>query len=281
MYYRTISGAMSKIKIRDFKKEVWKYYRVYRRDFPWRITNNPYHILVSEMMLQQTQTHRVEPKYKLFLRMFPTVSALARASTSKVLEAWQGLGYNRRALFLQRAAKAVVENHDGKVPPTLQELQDLPGVGPNTAGAIMAFAFNQPVVFIETNIRRVFIHFFFPDTEAVHDQKLLPLIQETIDPKKAREWYYALMDYGAMLAKTLPNPNRRSVHYAKQSVFKGSRRQVRGGILKMLLKRPASLPVIIKTLARESALIKEVLASLQKEGFVIKRGQVWHVKKGP
>ncbi len=270
---------MSKKKVDEFKKEVWKYYGTNRRDFPWRRTTNPYRILVSEMMLQQTQTFRVEPKYKMFLKMFPTVSALARAPIRNVLEAWQGLGYNRRALFLHRAANMVLAKHKGKVPSSMIDLVELPGIGPNTAGAITAFSFNKPVVFIETNIRRVFIHFFFQDRGDVNDAELTPLIEEAVDHKRPRDWYYALMDYGAMLAKKVPNPNRRSAHYTKQTTFQGSRRQVRGKILGLLLKHPASADVIIKEVGTDPQVILSVLEILSKEGFIFEKRGRWQVKK--
>lgn len=220
----------------EFQEIIWDHYRVHKRSFPWRETHDPYRILVSEIMLQQTQTDRVVPKYEAFLQAFPTAQDLAKAPPAEVLRLWQGLGYNRRALNLQRAAQTVIGEYGGVFPESPLELQRLPGLGPYTAGAVAAFAFNRPVAIIETNIRRIYLHFFFPDAEEVSDKDLMPLIEETVDQKNPREWYYALMDYGSQLPKKVANPNRRSKHYTVQSKFAGSIRQARGRILALLLE---------------------------------------------
>lgn len=202
-------------KISLFQSKIWKFYKENKRDFLWRQTTDPYAILVSEMMLQQTQTSRVVEKYQKFLKSFPTVSHLAQAPASEVLMHWQGLGYNRRALYLKRSAEIICETYSRIVPSLKSELITLPGIGPNTAGAVIAFAYNKPEVFIETNIRRVFIHEFFREKDMVSDQEIYPLIITALDEKNPRDWYYALMDYGAYLAKKETNPNRKSQHYKK------------------------------------------------------------------
>ena len=251
--------------MKAFQKKIWKYYRAHGRDLPWRHTKNPYHILVSEIMLQQTQVSRVLVKYKEFLRHFPTLHALSQSSITDVLKVWQGMGYNRRALALHRLARST-----STIPRKFDVLVDLPGIGPYTAGAIMVFAFNKPVAMIETNIRRVFIHEFLSPSdsplsirgraEGVGDEQILKLVTATLDHKNPREWYYALMDYGAMLAKTVPNPNRRSKHYTKQSKFEGSHRQLRGEVLRLLLaKKP--LP--------SGSKVKMIKKELHREGFVL------------
>lgn len=203
---------------------------------PWRDNPSPYYVVVSEVMLQQTQVSRVVLKFEDFVAKFPDWQSLAGASLSDVLAAWQGLGYNRRGQWLHQLALMVVNQYQGQLPVDPLELVKLPGIGPNTAGSITAFAFNSPVVFIETNIRRVFIHHFFEDQEGVTDKQLLPIIEQALDHEHPREWYYALMDYGAHLVKTTPNPNRRSYHYARQSKFEGSHRQLRGKILRYFLE---------------------------------------------
>ncbi|MEK7583546.1 MAG: A/G-specific adenine glycosylase [Patescibacteria group bacterium] len=217
----------------DFRKKILAYYRINKRNLPWRHTRDPYKILVSEVMLQQTQVGRVLVKYPEFLKKFPSLRALSQASERDVLLAWQGLGYNRRGLMLHKLAKTT-----RKIPNNLEDLKKLPGVGPYTAGAIMVFAFDKPVPMIETNIRRVFIHEF----GKTHDREILKLVENTLDQKHPREWYYALMDYGAMLGKTVPNPNRRSAHYTRQSKFEGSNRQKRGRQLKAWLNDPTLDP---------------------------------------
>ncbi len=233
--------------IKEFRRIIYDNYQSAGRPFPWRETEDPYAILVSEIMLQQTQTDRVVPKYLAFLEMFPDFPALANAPLNDVLMMWQGLGYNRRGKALRDIAQMVVERFGGVLPDKYDDLLGLPGIGPYTAGAVCAFAFNQPVVFMDTNIRRVFIHFFFPDQEKVKDKEIELIVEQTLDRKQPREWYSALMDYGALFKKKGSrqkrgggegevNPNRRSAHYTRQSKFEGSDRQIRGAILRELLK---------------------------------------------
>lgn len=262
---------------KKFKKEIWEYYRKNKRDFSWRRTTDPYRIVVSEIMLQQTQTHRVEPKYKSFIKLFPNFKRLATASIPEVLAAWQGLGYNRRALYLKKIAQAVMGEHGGKLPADPRELHKFPGIGPNTAGSIAAFAFNRPAIFIETNIRRVFIHFFFADKDNVDDNEIILLIKETVDEKEPREWYFALMDYGARLAKEVVNPNRRSRHYLIQKKFFGSDRETRGIILRLLLQGPARETILIKETGKRVAVVKKILNALSQEGFIEKNNLVWRL----
>lgn len=230
---RALSGAAAE----RFRARVYAHYRRQQRALAWRATRDPYAILVSEVMLQQTQVARVARYYPRFLARFPDPAALARAPLRAVLEQWSGLGYNRRAQALQRAAQALVRDHGGVVPADRDALLKLPGIGPATAGALLAFAFGRPVVFIETNIRRVYLHHFFPAAEAIPDRVLLPLVARTLDRHRPRRWYYALMDYGAALGRHGANPNRRSAHYTRQSAFTGSTRQLRGLVIRLLTAR--------------------------------------------
>ncbi len=257
---------------KSFRTTIWDYYKKSgRHDLPWRHTKNPYEIMVSEAMLQQTQVSRVLKKYPEFLKAFPNVRALAKAPTARVLKVWQGLGYNRRALALKKAAETVVKDFNGKFPQTAEKLESLPGIGQSTRGAIMAFAFGIPTVFIETNIRAVFIHFFFKDSAAVHDHDVLKLIEKTLDRKDPRSWYYALMDYGLYLKQTLPNPSRKSVHHAKQSPFKGSRREIRSRILKFVLASGSagvSMVEITRHIGKTSYDVPTILKKLAAEGFM-------------
>lgn len=246
------------------------HYHLHGRTFPWRETSDPYAITVSEFMLQQTQTERVVPKYLAFLDELPTWNALARANQAQVLRLWQGLGYNRRALNLQASAQAVVERFGGEMPNDTKDLLGLPGIGPYTASAIEAFAYNKPVVMIETNIRRVYIHHFFADRTGVHDSEILPHIEETLDQDNPRIWYYALMDYGAYLGRIMPNPNRRSKHYARQSAFQGSRRQVRGMIVRFMLEQPGEpLQRLVEREGLDPELLRDIVTDLRLEGFSI------------
>lgn len=256
-------------EIKDFKKTILDFYYSEGKSLPWRDTQNPYHILVSEIMLQQTQIDRVLPKYEQWLSLFPTIESLAKASIKTVYEAWSGLGYNRRARFLQEACMMVYTTMNGILPSESSELQKLPGLGSYTAGAVSTFAFNKPNVFIETNIRSVFIFFFYKNQTDVLDKDLLLLIEQTLDTKNPRIWYYALMDYGSMLKKKTINPNRVSKHYQKQSKFEGSHRQARGAFLKYLssMQNPT-----IEEIAEASGIsyerLKKASIDLINENFV-------------
>lgn len=258
-----------------FRRTVMSHYRRHgRHDLPWRKTTDPYAILVSEIMLQQTQVDRVIPKFNAFLKRFPTAEKLARARPSSVLRFWQGLGYNRRALMLQRCARTVVEQYRGVMPDDIERLKKLPGVGPYTAGAILAFAFNKAHPMIETNIRRVYIHHFFQKKKVVDDTDILPLVEATISERDSRAWFSALMDYGTWLSSQTKNPNRKSRGYTTQSRFKGSARQVRGRVIREVLKAKKISISALKKLMNDERL-SSVLAGLEREGFLkISRGHV-------
>ncbi len=222
--------------ILQFQQKIYDFYEKNKRDFIWRKDITPYKILVSEIMLQQTQTARVIHKFEQWMHVFPDMESLACASTHQVLSVWQGLGYNRRGLSLHAIAKKIMNEFDGQVPNDPHILQTFSGIGPNTAGSICAFAFNLPVVFIETNIRTIFLHEFFYGQNNISDKQLLVIIDTMLDRNNPREWYYALMDYGVFLKKEYQANNKSSKHYLKQSKFVGSKRQVRGAIIRILIK---------------------------------------------
>lgn len=268
-----------------FKKMVIYFYHFHKRHFPWRDIQNPYFILVSEIMLQQTQAPRVIEKYKEFIKVFPTVQSLAHASNEEVLRVWQGLGYNRRGLYLKKIAEKITTIFNGTIPDDVEILSTFPGIGYNTACAIAAFAFNKPVVFIETNIRTVFIHHFFADKNSVNDKDILPLVTQALHTNAStktaiapKDWYYALMDYGVYLKKHFKNPSRKSVSYSKQSKFEGSKRQVRGEIIRLLLQRgKISRSDLLSLINREEFETVEILTSLQKEGMITCKNQVYTI----
>jgi A/G-specific adenine glycosylase len=224
-------------------KELKKFYKTNARTtLPWRKTRDPYKILVSELMLQQTQVARVIPKYTAFLKKFPTFAALAKAPLGAVLAEWQGLGYNRRAKYLHQTAKIIMREYKGAFPTEPAVIETLPGIGHYTARAISAFAFNKPEVFIETNIRTVFTHFYYQGRSLVHDKNLLPLVEQDLKKSRMepRDFYAALMDYGAYLKGSGIRINSKSAHYTKQSKFEGSRRQKQAAKLRKLLSSGAS-----------------------------------------
>jgi len=264
---------LTAVQVSRFRKKVYDHFAQAGRVLPWRKNLNPYRVLVSEIMLQQTQAERVVEKYREFLAAFPDFPSLAKAPLPRLLRIWSGLGYNRRALALKALAQKVVDEHQGRLPSELELLLELPGIGPYTAGAVCAFAFNKPVVFMDTNIRRVYIHEFFHDREKIHDEELVPFVQRTLDARDPRKWYNALMDYGAVLKKEQGNPNQKSAHYTRQSPFENSNRQVRGTILKALVTESSLSPAqIMKKTGMDAERIKKNLLLLEKEGFIKKKG---------
>jgi A/G-specific adenine glycosylase len=271
-----MNKRLSSARIRAFRNKIHAHYDAHGRNLPWRRTRNPYRILVSEIMLQQTQVERVIEKYKEFIAAFPDFSSLAKAPLAKVLKIWSGMGYNRRALSLKSLAQKVVEEHRGRLPSDQEKLLALPGIGKYTAGAVTAFAFNQPVVFMDTNIRRVYIHEFFHDRSDIHDDEIIPLLEQTMDARNPGKWYNALMDYGTMLKSEQANPNRRSAHYTKQSPFENSNRQVRGSILKLLVKEaPLTRAKILTRTGMDPERVDKNLVQLVDEGFIIRKGRTY------
>jgi A/G-specific adenine glycosylase len=270
---------MHSLLTEEFRAIIYEYYDHHgRHDLAWRQSEpngsfDPYKILVSELMLQQTQVSRVTPKYQEFLSSFPTLDSLAQASLGNVLKAWSGLGYNRRAQYLHRAARQITEAYDGKFPATIESLITLPGVGHNTAGAVLAYAFNLPTVFIETNIRTVYIHFFFPDMELVSDHDITSLVEQTLDHENPRYWYWALMDYGSYLKHDVGNVGRISRVYTKQSKFEGSRRQVRGQVIRQLKSGSQDFKQLQHDIVDDR--LASVLEQLVSEGLIQKNGHIF------
>ena len=273
-------SAAPTITYEDFHKAMLAYYAAHGRSFPWRTTNDPYAILVSEFMLQQTQTERVVEKYNRWLEVFPTIHDLAAASLVQVLEQWVGLGYNRRARFLHQCAQTIVNRYGGVVPDTPETLATLSGIGPYTAAAISTFAYNTPNAFIETNIRAVFIFFFFKDRVDIRDKEIFPHIEASLYTENPRLWYYALMDYGAELKKKTVNPNRKSRHYTKQSKFEGSVRQARGAVIRTLTERKTQeYKALYANTQMEKLLFDKALEGLIREGFVAEEDGCYSIKQ--
>lgn len=258
-----------------FSDALWDSYTTLKREFPWRNTDDPYRILLSELMLQQTQTDRVLPKYQQFLAYWPNFQAMAQTEIADVLMAWRGLGYNRRALALRTIARES-ERFGWTLPPQYDQLIQLPMIGPATAAAILAFAYQKPAIYLETNIRRVLIHQFHPDETQVSDTLLKKELEELLQfQSDYRNWYYALMDYGVYLKKVLVNPNRRSAHYTKQSKFAGSNRQVRGLLLVAMTEQGAlDIDSLSERINFPRERIMQCVEDLMKEGFIEPEEQV-------
>jgi len=264
------------VTIDAFKKLVNKQGADLFREMPWRAAEpdggfDAYKILVSEMMLQQTQVSRVIPKFNSFVSLFPTIHDLAAAPLADVLRAWSGLGYNRRAQYLHQAA---IRLADRPLPWTYDDLIACNGVGPNTARAVLVYAYNSPELFIETNIRTVYIHYFFADITEVNDESVIKLLKKTLNKQNPRQWYWALMDIGARIKSTTGNVAAKSSAYKKQSAFQGSLRQVRGAILKELLDGPKSGAYFS---AKKDGRFVGVLATLTKEGLIHKKSHTYYL----
>lgn len=256
--------------VANVRECIWSYHTTSRRPFPWRDHINPYHVVVSEVMLQQTQTSRVEQKFSAFVERFPSFESLANAPFDEVLRYWKGLGYNRRAQNLQRIAQTLHTEHAGTVPTDPALLQKLPGLGAATAASICTFTHNIPTVFLETNVRTVLIYFFFDTSTRVHDKELFPLAQLLLDKSQPREWYYALMDVGVLLKKRLGNFSQLSKAYTRQSKFEGSRRQIRGKILELLLATPTHTVEEIELLVNDTqGRTRGVIDELLTEQFIV------------
>jgi A/G-specific adenine glycosylase len=267
----------------EFRNIIYTNFKKAGRVFPWREDTNPWGVLVSEFMLQQTQTDRVIPYWERWMKLWPAPGDLAKASLEEVLREWSGLGYNRRARYLKECARIIAGEHRGKVPGTPGELLPLPGIGAYTAGAISCFAYNYPAVFIETNIRATVIHFFFqnpqgPASGKVTDAEIFPILERVLDTKNPRKWYWALMDYGAALKKITANPNRRSAHYTRQNPFEGSFRQIRGRLVRTLVSQgPASAKELWERTGIEPQDIYKALEALKKESMVAEEEGVYRI----
>lgn len=274
-----------------FQKRVLTWFQNHRRDLPWRKTRDPYKILVSEIMLQQTQVERVIPKYEAFLRKFPTVQKLAAANRSTVIKLWSGLGYNNRAVRLHRAAQTIVRDYHGKFPRSLEALEALPGIGSYTARAVVAFAFGAHVAAVDVNHSRVVARFFF-GVQKVPIKKVELLSHETIPRNKSYEWNHALMDFGALVCKSRPLcstcPLQKEckaypavlthVPPPKKSTepFLGSDRYFRGRIVHVLRSVPARKSISLQKLFENVSTFHDILpdrlyslvSDLAKDGVV-------------
>lgn len=269
------------------QQTVLQWYAENRRKLPWRETIDPYKILVSEIMLQQTQVYRVVPKYHAFLEQFPTADMLAQAPAADVLRLWSGLGYNRRALYLQQCAKALVEKYNGIFPTTEAALLELPGIGKYTAAAVLSFAFNTDVPVIDVNIELLYKRIFYNKADNVEG-----IARELLPKNTSREWHNALMDIGALFC-TATNPkcndcplkqfcasaNNSKRHEAtrmrkKVVPFKKSDRIVRGTILKLLTQRNKQsienvyLQLLEQKIKRKKEKFDKILGELEKDGLI-------------
>jgi len=266
--------ASPQIAVRDFQKCILNYYKKHGRDLPWRRTRDPYAVLVSEVMLQQTQVARVAQKFPPFMKTFPDLRALSEADERELFAVWSGMGYNRRALYLKKSAQAILQIAGG-FPHEWSELTKLPGIGEATARAVCVYAFDLPLAYIETNIRTVFIHSFFSGRGQVNDREILPLVEQYMYRRKPSLWYQALMDYGSVLKNIYGNLSRRSSSWRGQSAFEGSTRQIRGRIIRLLIEEPEfTIAEAALSLKVEEEKLKEIAANLAREGLLFFNGKI-------
>jgi A/G-specific adenine glycosylase len=288
-------------KKRSFlQKRLLEWFRANQRKLPWRETRDPYEVLVSEVMLQQTQVDRVIPYFHEFLRRYPTVETLAEAPTSEVIRIWAGLGYNRRAVNLQRTAQYVATNLYGKFPETVQELKKLPGIGPYTAGAIACFAYEQDVPFLDTNMRRVLHRFWFGvDVPAptASEREVIAVAEDVVPPGNGWEWNQALIEFGALLCTArkpacviCPLQERcaaypeiqtqlamlpKGVRLKREEPFSGSNRFYRGRVIAALREHPSidlgTLGPLVRENFSESDMpwLYDVVQGLSKDGLAV------------
>ena len=268
---------------RAIRHLVYRFDRSQRRSLPWRgAAVSPYQVLVSEIMLQQTQVDRVIPKYLAFIERFPTVAVLAQATLPDVVAHWQGLGYYRRGRYLRDAAVVVMERFQGELPSEVALLTTLPGVGEYTAAAVRAFAFNRPSIVIETNIRAVLLYLLHPGEQGVTDTVLrqeLALLQPTRD---YRRWYAALMDYGSDLKRRFANPSRASAHHVSQGRFEGSDRQIRGELVRQLLAggpEGVRAEQLVSLAGGEEPRVQRMLDRLVGEGLAVRVNERYLIPK--
>ena len=268
-----MSSRINKAKIKSFQEKILNWWEENKRNFPWRETTDPYYIMVSEIMLQQTQAPRVVQKYLDFINKYSTIRGLANTSQSELLSLWSGLGYNRRALWLQEAARILLELEE--FPQTPKELQELKGIGPYSARSILIFAFNKDIATVDTNIRRILIAEGFAE-ENTSEKDLLRIAEQLLPKSRSRDWHNALMDYGSMVltaSKTGIKPT------SQQNRFKGSEREKRGKILKFLLaKKSATIATLSKIVNASKEQVEPILDKMIKDGLIVKIKEKYKVE---
>ena len=272
------TGLPSRRRVLTLQNRLLDWYAVNRRDLPWRRTTDPYAVLVSEIMLQQTQVPRVVPRFDDWLSTWPDLESLAAAPLADVLQRWQGLGYNNRARRLQACAQAAVAaaapGARAELPRTPQGLRALPGVGPYTARAVLIFAHNDDLAAVDANVRRVLTHELGLPEEL--GQKEVQAIADAVLPRgRSRDWHNALMDYGSLV---LTARSTGIASLSRQGAFEGSRRQKRARLLRCLLDQgPQPLAELAAALDLPPAEAADVLERLGRDGLVVHTGGVWEV----
>lgn len=252
---------MEEKRIRKFQNMIFDWWKLNKRDLPWRHTNDPYKILVSEIMLQQTNVSRVLPKYKEFLKKFPHIRVLQKAVVSDVLRVWKRMGYNRRALYLKKAVAS------GKIPETEKELMKLPGVGKYTARAICVFAYKRDIAAVDTNIRQIITHFLFND-KPQKESIIQDVADQLLPIGKSWEWHQALMDYGAL---EMPKLKVKKIKKSGGIPFKETNRYFRGKIIDVLREGPVDEDILLDTYSAS------VIGGLIKDGLIERKSGMFQL----
>ena len=253
----------TKVKKETFHKKIFSWWAKNKKQYPWRETSDPYTIMVSEFMLQQTQASRVIPKFNLFLKKFPDLESLANNTDREVLALWSGLGYNRRAIWLKEAPQYIIEL--GYFPQENRILKKIRGIGEYTSRSIPIFAFNVDIATVDTNIRRILIHEGFA-TEETNEKELFKIAEQLLPLHRSRDYHSALMDYGATLITAKKTGIKPKTMKGK---FKGSTRESRGKIIKLLLQNEKlSKAELSKKLGKKD--IENILNSLAKDQLIDK-----------
>jgi A/G-specific adenine glycosylase len=262
-------------EIIKFQNEVFSFYHSQGRSLPWRKTTDPYKILLSEYMLQQTQVSRVIHYYEKWITKWPTIIFLAGASRKNVLQAWMGLGYNSRGINLHRAAQKIVDDYDGDVVQAMKHYKDIPGVGKYTSRAVQIFATNADIVTVDTNIRRILIY-RFQLAENIPDTELWTLAEQCLPHGSSRDWHNALMDYGALFltSKKTGIPPK-----TKQLRFQGSDRQIRAKILRQLINQPLSSTDISKKYDVDPKRLELIIDKMVKQTLIVKKNNCYYINE--
>ncbi|EKE40297.1 hypothetical protein ENUP19_0304G0045 [Entamoeba nuttalli] len=265
-----ITIEVDPLKIKQMHEKILKFYEKEGRKLPWRETTDKYKILVSEVMLQQTQVTRVIEKYKSWLIRFPTIQDLAKANLADVLEEWNGLGFNSRGKRLRDLAIEVCERYNGIIPSSVDKLLNLPGIGPYTANAVLIFSENQDIATVDANIRRILIHELSLD-EKTPENILFAYANKCLPLGRSRDWHNALMDYGALVAT---GKKTGITAKSKQSKFEGSRRSYRAELLRRIRKNNGSLSIenCEEVIKGTKYTLEEIIEGLEKDGIVHKEG---------
>ena len=260
-------------QITDFQKKIWLFWKENQRDLPWRETTDPYKIFISELMLQQTQVDRVILKYIEFIKKYPTMNSIVKATDAEIIRLWKGLGYNRRALYARKAMEYLLKHFNGIFPTNEKDLRKLPGIGEYTAKAILSFALHQKVTLIDTNIRQV-VEVEFAGGKKLPEHTLFLIVKKIMPKKETWLWHQALMDYNALFL----SKNKERKKAVNKIPFKKSNRYVRGRIIDLLRTKSylkVKLITAMKNYEKSKEDVEKAVNTLIKDGLIVQKGNTY------